>query len=134
MEVIANLQKTMEALNAKLDHDGSDTLVTTNSYQKRVKTGPSPRKTITSRQEFSSKSKSDHDMDIPQDSQEAHSGNPRTGDEDSTMDAAASDFNGDIHNDDITESILPDYDDTQENCTLSSDSISQEAPHDDHDL
>ena len=29
MEVIANLQKTMEALNAKLENDGSDTLVTT---------------------------------------------------------------------------------------------------------
>ena len=134
MEVIANLQKTMEALNAKLDHDGSNTSGTTNSYRKRVKTGPSPRKTITSRQEFSSESESDHDMDKPQDSHEAHSGNPRTGDEDSTMDAAASDLNGGIHDDDITESILPDYDDTQENGTLSSDSIGQEAPQDDHDL
>ena len=134
MEVIANLQKTMEALNTKLDHDGSDTSVTTNSYQKRVKTGPSPRKAIAARQEFSSDSDSDQDMDKPLDTQEAHSGNPRTGAEDSTMDAAANDLNGGIHDDDITETILPEYDDTQENCMLSSDSASQEASQDDHDL
>ena len=49
------------------------------------------------------------------------------------MDATAIALNGGINDDDISESILLDYDDTQENCTLSSDSISQEA-NDDHEL
>ena len=106
MEVIANLQKTMEALNAKLkkENDGSDTLVTTNSYHKRAKTGQSPRK-----KGHTSDSNSDQDMlkitdghndnDVPRNS-------PAITAADLLMGTNNNDLNGRINDDDITGTLL----------------------------
>ena len=69
MEVIDNLQKAMDALNAKLDNNGSDTTIITNSYRKNAKTGQSPKNNRT-RHDLSSNSELDHKMENPPDPQE----------------------------------------------------------------
>ena len=128
MEVIANLQKTMEALNAKLEQDGSDTSFTTNTYQKRAKTGQRPRKTL-ARQDLSSNSESNHEMVKPPN---PHIASTIPTDNNATdMDAGESELDGGIQDVDINESMLSGY---HKDGTLSSESVSHEATQDDNDL
>ena len=133
MEIIANLQKTLEALNAKLDNDGSDTSVTTNSYCKRAKTGPSPRKN-NRRQESSSESNSDHEMDKQPETHKTE--DPILGQTDEahiSMEDDATVLNGGIQDDDISESMLQ-ANEEQTAHSLSSDSTSHMDNQGDNDL
>ena len=134
MEVIANLQKTMEALNAKLDHDGSDTSVTTNSYRKRVKTGPSPCKTNFTHAKLSSESDLDHEMCKPSDNLvDEQLTQPNKVDETTNMVDDERDINGGIQDDDISKTLLPNNNDDQDS-NHHCDTISQAATQDDDEL
>ena len=133
MEVIANLQKTMEALNAKLDTDGSDTSVTTNSYRKRAKTGQSPRKKSQTQHELSSDSDSDQEMNKPPDptkNEDPHN-HPRL-EAGIPMDTGASELNGGINDEDIHEIMSHDDNPTKNHLLL--ESSSQQAELEDNDL
>ena len=132
MEVIANLQKTMEALNAKLDNDGSDTSVTTNSYRKRAKTGQSPRKPNKNQQDLSSDSESDQEM-----AKAANSNSPNRlllDHPKASMDANAVDIYGGIQDDNITATMEQNDEEHQTHTTSASDPISHAADRDDDDL
>ena len=133
MEIIANLQKTLEALDAKLDTNGSDTSVTTNSYRKHAKTGQSPCKN-NMRQDSSSDSESDHEMDKQPDMQET--ADPlitQTEEAHISMEDDATELNGGIQDDNISETMLQANED-QTAHSLSSDSISHMDNQGDNDL
>ena len=133
MEVIANLQKTMEALNAKLDNDGSNTLVTTNSYWKHAKTGQSPRNNKKTHQEFSSNSESNQEMAKAPDPNDPS--NPLLIDNTETsMDAGAGNIIGGIQDEDITKAMVQNYDEHKTNTNYLLEPISHAADQEDNDL
>ena len=113
MEVIANLQKTMETLNAKLNTEGSDTSVTTNSYRKRIKTRQSPQKQkLRNRHSSSSNSGSDQEMAKPPDPTTANHTKTNTHqkqDDKATMDADESKLYGGIEDNNISETMAQEY-------------------------
>ena len=121
MEVIANLQKTMETLNAKLENNGSDTSVTTNSYRKQAKTGQSPRKNKSHGQGHSSDSDSDLEMAKPPDPGKESQCLPCTND--ATVMGEAS-INGGIHNDNTSKTMIHEFEGANAKTESQSDSSS----------
>ena len=137
MEVIANLRKTMETLNAKLNHNSNDTSVTTNSYCKQAKTGQSPRKSKhKNRHTHSSDSGSDQDMAKPpnpgKDNLSTQSQHDNTSH--ASMDDAAGELDGGINDDDISETMAQEYEANIATISSPSRSTSPEAQNINHDL
>ena len=134
MDVIANLQRTMETLNAQLDHNGSDTSITTSSYQKQIKTRQSPRKSRRNHRKHSSKSGSDQDMQkSPALAIEDDQAQKSPDASHASMDEAEGELDRGIHDDSISETMAHEYESTQSNIASPSRSISPVA-NANHDL
>ena len=105
----------MEALNAKLDNDGSDTSVTTNSYRKRAETGQSPQK-LKAQQDASSDSESDHEMDKPSGTHNTNKPSSALAEVNTSLvEDDANEINGGIHDDDISKMMLQAQDNSKDN-------------------
>ena len=95
---------------------------------------PTPIKNV-QRWDSTSDSESDQDMEKPPYTlEEDTSGTPRIEAKNPSMEDDASDINGGIHNDDISETMLQACNDTQADHDLLSESFGQETEEGDHDL